>query len=41
MKFKRLLAEEDAKQARAEGIPENEIRIRQADCWHHLTDIDT
>ena len=28
--------EEIAKQARAEGIPENEIRIRQSDCWHHL-----
>ena len=36
MKFKRLLAEEDAKQARAEGIPENEICVRQADYWHHL-----
>ena len=36
MKFKRLLHEEIAKQARAEGIPENEIRVRQADCWHHL-----
>jgi len=36
MKFKRLLHEEIAKQARAEGIPENEIRIRQSDCWHHL-----
>ena len=36
MKFKRLLHEEIAKQARAEGIPENEICVRQADCWHHL-----
>ena len=36
MKFKRLLHDKIAKQARAEGIPENEIRVRQADCWHHL-----
>ena len=36
MKFKRLLHEEISKQARADGIPENEIRVHQADCWHHL-----
>ena len=36
MKFKRLLHQEIAKQARAQGISEEEIRIRQSDCWHHL-----
>ena len=38
-KFKRLLQEANEKAAKEAGIPEDQICVFQADCWHHLRNI--
>ena len=38
-KFKRLLQEAIETAAREAGIPEDQICIYQADCWHHLRNV--
>ena len=38
-KFKRLLQEAIETAAKEAGIPEDQICIYQADCWHHLRNV--
>ena len=38
-KFKRLLQEAIEKAAKEAGVPENQIHVFQADCWHHLRNV--
>ena len=38
-KFKRLLQEAIEKASKEAGVPENQIHVFQADCWHHLRNV--
>ena len=38
-KFKRLLQDAIETAAKEAGIPEDQICIYQADCWHHLRNV--